>query len=82
MRAELVDGSIVDLQKDCDCLTHDGPHWLHMDRVWHAMNRELLQPETVQAWDAFVKEDLARLQFKGREMERQGIKRLIESKAA
>jgi len=31
MKARLTDGSIVDLPRDCDCLTHDGPHWLHID---------------------------------------------------
>lgn len=79
MQAELVNGSIIELQKDCDCITHDGPHWLHMDRVWHAINQELLNIGTRMACDGFAKEDLARLQFKRREMERQGIKRLIES---
>lgn len=82
MQAELMDGSIVELQKDCDCVTHAGPHWLHMDGLWRAMNQALLQPETARAWDAFVNEDLARLRVKRIEMERFGIKRLIENEAA
>lgn len=79
MKAELVNGSIVELPKDCDCLTHDGPHWVHMDRVWRAMNQELLSIGTDLAIRGFVQEDLARLQIKEREMQCQGIKRLIES---
>lgn len=30
-------------EKDCECLTHDGPHWRHMDAIWKEQNRELLQ---------------------------------------
>jgi len=82
MQAELIDGSIVELQKDCDCVTHTGPHWLYMDRVRRAMNQALLRPETALAWDAFCREDLARLRTKEIEMERFGIKRLIEGKVA
>lgn len=28
---------------DCGCLTHDGPHWRHMDALWAARNRALLE---------------------------------------
>lgn len=41
--AELVDGRVVALPKDCACQTHDGPHWLHMDRIDRDQNRGLLQ---------------------------------------
>ena len=26
----------------CNCLTHEGPHWLHMDALYKAKNHELL----------------------------------------
>jgi len=81
MKAELADGLIVELQKDCDCVTHDGPHWIYMDKLWRMMNQELLNIGTDLACNGFAKEDLARLQIKEREMQRQGIKRLIESEA-
>jgi hypothetical protein len=29
--------------KDCTCLTHDGPHWLHMDTISKAQNHELFE---------------------------------------
>jgi hypothetical protein len=29
--------------KDCDCITHDGPHWRHMDAIRKAQNCELLE---------------------------------------
>lgn len=31
MKAQLTNGQIVELPKECDCVTHDDPHWLHMD---------------------------------------------------
>ena len=27
------------LRKDCQCVTHDGPHWLHMSRIDRDRNR-------------------------------------------
>jgi hypothetical protein len=29
--------------KDCACLTHDGPHWQHMDTLDRQWNHELLE---------------------------------------
>jgi len=31
VKAKLEDGSVVNLEKDCDCVLHDGPHWVYMD---------------------------------------------------
>lgn len=31
MKALLTNGQIVELPKECNCVTHDDPHWLHMD---------------------------------------------------
>ncbi len=50
MKARLTDGSIVDLPRDCDCLTHDGPHWLYMDT--HTKQR--LQVDYVEPITAVV----------------------------
>lgn len=40
IRAELTDGSIVELEKDCGCTHHDGPHWLHENRVWRQLIKQ------------------------------------------
>lgn len=29
--------------KDCGCITHEGPHWLHIDYIDHAHNLKLLE---------------------------------------
>lgn len=36
MRAELTDGTVVRLSKECECINHEGPHWVY---AWH-MNRD------------------------------------------
>jgi hypothetical protein len=74
--------------KDCQCITHDGPHWLHMDSYTRASNRELLDyakklaEEAKTAMDAhfvhvllnrFVELEIVRLQAKERELQRLGI---------
>ena len=28
---------------DCACITHNGPHYLHMDAFWKSANHELLE---------------------------------------
>lgn len=42
VHAEHRDGRVIVLEKDCGCLGHDGPHWLHMNDLWRASNRTLL----------------------------------------
>lgn len=68
------DGTVRPLEKDCGCLTHEGPHWLHMDAVLRGLNGPLL--EMGQAV-AFAQEEAARLREKFVQMERQGILRLL-----
>lgn len=29
--------------KDCGCMTHEGPHWQHMDAIWKEKNHALLE---------------------------------------
>lgn len=38
IKARLESGQVVVLEKDCHCITHDGPHWLHMDRIDRSLN--------------------------------------------
>ena len=74
MKAELLTGEIVELPKDCGCVIHEGPHWLHMDDVRHDLNRRLLDTSPM----GFAIEEQARLGDKLHEMTTRGIKRLIK----
>lgn len=42
MRALLTNGEIVELAKDCNCITHEGPHWLHMSQIDKELNHKVL----------------------------------------
>ncbi len=87
--ARLTDGSVVELVKDCGCVTHEGPCWLHMDHLMRAQNRRLLASLQAQAagrtnpgsWavlcDAYMRDEMARLREKRQEMERRGIVELL-----
>lgn len=37
--AELVGGEIVELEKDCCCGHHTGPHWIEEQREWNRRNK-------------------------------------------
>jgi hypothetical protein len=89
--ARLTDESVVELLKDCGCVTHEGPHWLHYDHLIRAQNRRLLvrlqaqaaAPTDVGSWavlcDAYAREELARLREKRQEMEQRGIVELLHT---
>ena len=36
------DGTRKEATKDCTCITHDGPHWMHEDRLWYKRNLEYM----------------------------------------
>lgn len=93
MKAQLADGTVIELAKDCDCITHAGPHWLYADALAKAENdrfaavveRMLGDARTIMAASLAMAAankhagyELARLQEKEREMQRRGIVRLIE----
>ncbi len=84
MKAELTSGEIVELQKDCECTTHAGPHWIHMDLLWYNRNMALLNDGewTQQKALALAKEEIYRLTDKRHTMQRLGIKRLIATAEA
>ena len=65
------------LEKDCECLTHDGPHWLHMDEVSKALNRPLLESGTFLSLHGFAKEEAARLREKLYQMTSRNIAKLL-----
>lgn len=74
MKAKLSSGAIVVLEKDCDCITHDGPHWLHMDQLWRIRNQQLLDAD---ALDAFTHAEIERLDEKLANMLRLGIDEIL-----
>jgi hypothetical protein len=83
MKAELKSGEIVTLEKDCNCVTHNDPHWTYADRVARKLNREMFYAEGKTPEQRYCAvcgmaiEEPARLQQKIRDMERRGIVRLI-----
>lgn len=80
IRARLVSGEVVSLEKDCNCVIHEGPHWLHMDDVDKRLNQSLRnravtgEPLAVRA---YAQSELKRLGEKRREMERRGIEEIF-----
>lgn len=68
------------MEKDCDCVIHDGPHWLHMDDVDKRLNaplRERAMKGEPLAFKAYAEAELRRLGEKRREMERQNIVEIL-----
>lgn len=74
MKAKLIDGSVVELIKDCDCITHIGPHWLHMNNLWHERNQKLLDTGNLYG---FMHEEVLRLEQKAYDMESKEISEII-----
>jgi len=55
---------VVDLTampKECQCITHEGLHWIEQDRLWFERNLELLRCGMQQG---FLLEEIRRLQVK------------------
>jgi hypothetical protein len=73
----MADGTVREAVKDCDCLTHDGPHWIHMDNYWRGRNEELLALRDGLAVRGFIAEDMARLEAKANMMKYLGIEKII-----
>jgi hypothetical protein len=87
MKAELANGEIVTLEKDCNCVTHNDPHWTYMDRVSRNLNRRIAYEAdgTLKrdffALYGFAIEEQARCDQKIRDMQRRGIVRLIHEES-
>lgn len=65
--------------RDCHCRTHEGLHWLHMDRLTRAINNDLrrlgdealARGDGYTAWLAYIgyaRAEMRRLSEKAREM--------------
>lgn len=76
-KAELEDGTIVALEKDCGCTDHEGPHWLHMDALVKDINSGYPRGGGFLACAGFAQAEEARLNSKLHEMRQRKIKRLI-----
>jgi hypothetical protein len=87
-KAELEDGSIVTLEKECTCIIHRGPCWVHMDKLQRRLNQPLFDRfwravetnnymDAVLAREAIAREESSRLKELRINMERRGIVRLI-----
>lgn len=73
-RFRLEDGSVVEAPQDCECRSHTGPHWLHMDDVRKASSRRLLEAGNAQG---HIVEELARLREKRWYMERLHVVEIV-----
>ena len=74
MQFRLKDGSVVELPKDCSCVTHKGPHWLYADDLYREANQKLLQSGCTSA---FAIEEQARLRSKLNRMNAKGITEIL-----
>jgi hypothetical protein len=78
MKAQLTDGTIVALPKDCQCTHHDGPHWLHMAEVQRRLNYAAWRPTMTEVeTHHLAASEIARLHEKAAHMERLGIAQII-----
>lgn len=65
--------------QDCDCITHAGPHWLHMDRLDRERTRRMLDqldptsPQAPALAGYIAAHEAERLRSKRAHMERAGI---------
>ena len=86
--AELEDGSIVKLEKECTCIIHHGPCWVQIDKLHRRLNQPLFDrfwravetgnyTDAVLAREAIAQEELRRLRELRMNMERLRIVRLI-----
>lgn len=77
MKFLMIDGTMREATKDCECLTHVGPHWVYMDNFWLVRNKMLLAGGTHLAIRGFITEELARLQAKSHTMQYLGIEQIV-----
>lgn len=77
MKAELNSGEIIDLVKDCECITHDGPHFLHMNQLDKEQSQKYLNMKTNGGSLAFAQNEIARLNRLDYELRARKIVKLI-----
>ena len=70
----LESGKTIKAEKECTCITHDIPHWLHMDSIWKRQNRKLLEDINPIG---FAFEEMHRLNEKIWQMKKRHIEEVI-----
>ena len=78
--AKLTNGEVITLEKECECVIHDEPHWIHLDRLLKKLNEplfELILKSDVLAVRVYAVKENARLKEKIRQMEQQKIVEII-----
>ena len=76
-------GGKVELVKDCDCIDHDGPHWLYSNDKWRESNAKLLEkaksgtPGSFYAFSGAIAEESARLAARLHAFKIYGIERVF-----
>lgn len=73
MKFKLSNGDIVEAIKDCQCVTHEGPHWLHMDDLHKTKNQQYKENNP----RAFIIGEQARLKNKLYEMTSRQITEIL-----
>jgi len=74
------DGTTIPLEKDCDCIIHEGPHWIHMDRLKYQLNQKYREKPTKLNMQALAILESARLSEKEFHFNRLGITKILEAK--
>lgn len=79
MKYVKMDGSVVNAPKDCECVCHEGPCWLHCDYLLNRMHTENIlgirilegNPNEIFVWIptegkiyGFIREELCRIKNK------------------
>lgn len=84
MKAELKDGTIIQLEKDCGCMDeiHSAkvPHWVHMDEFDRRQNQRHMQRALAgdaNGTRALIQGSIRRLEDKKYNLTSRGIVRLI-----
>ena len=70
----LTDGSIVEAEKDCECMFHEEPHWLYEDRIWKDRNTFMLDDMNFRG---YAKEEEMRLMYKSWFMKTHNIQEIF-----
>jgi hypothetical protein len=81
MRGRLRNGSVVELAKECLCLVHEGPCWVHRDRSWREHIDRMIVAAPLGdpvAQRAMELDDRARRAQLEAEMGRRGIVELLQ----
>ncbi len=72
------DGRTIPLEKECDCIIHEEPHWIHMDSLKHKLNQKYLEKPTQLNMQALSILESARLKEKEFHFNRLGIAQIME----